>query len=83
VYDKKLKNPWHWEKLPGHERNEALDCCNYANAAFKALDPDLDAIEKRIKAAALRKDEQAAVITKKKAVKKKPHTDISDVFNDW
>ncbi len=47
VYNKKLKNPLHWEKIPGHERNEAFDCRNYANAAFKALDPDIDATEKR------------------------------------
>jgi len=33
-----------WEKLPGHERNEALDCRNYARAALKVLNPDLDAI---------------------------------------
>jgi phage terminase large subunit GpA-like protein len=25
-----------------HKRNEALDCRNYANAAFEILNPDLD-----------------------------------------
>lgn len=40
---------WAWVKLPGHERNEALDCRNYALAAFRVLDPDLDAVERRIK----------------------------------
>ena len=40
---------WVWEKLPGHERNEALDCRNYALAAFRALDPDLDAVERRLR----------------------------------
>lgn len=40
---------WVWEKLLGHERNEPLDCRNYALAAFRILDPDLDAIEKRIR----------------------------------
>lgn len=34
-----------WVKLPGHERNEALDCRNYARAAYKAMNPDFDAIE--------------------------------------
>ncbi len=34
----------HWEKIPGHERNEALDCRNYANAAFRVLHPNLDRI---------------------------------------
>lgn len=40
---------WVWEKLPGHQRNEALDCRNYALAAFLIARPDLDAIEKRLK----------------------------------
>ena len=40
---------WAWEKLKGHERNEALDCRNYALAAFRVLDPDLDAVERRLK----------------------------------
>lgn len=40
---------WTWEKLPGHQRNEALDCRNYANAAFRLVNPDLDAIEHRLK----------------------------------
>lgn len=40
---------WVWEKIPGHERNEALDCRNYALAAFRVIDPDLDAIERRLK----------------------------------
>ena len=40
---------WAWVKLPGHERNEALDCRDYALAAFRVLDPDLDAVEARLK----------------------------------
>ena len=40
---------WAWEKIPGHERNEALDCRNYAMAGFRVVDPDLDAIERRLK----------------------------------
>ena len=39
---------WRWEVLPGHERNEALDCRNYANAAFKVLHPNLDYIKQRL-----------------------------------
>lgn len=41
-----------WEKLQGHERNEALDCRNYAQAAFRVLDPDMDAVERRLRSAA-------------------------------
>ncbi|MBR5202374.1 MAG: phage terminase large subunit family protein [Clostridia bacterium] len=38
-----------WEKIPGHTRNEALDCRNYANAAFKLWSPDLDKINQFLK----------------------------------
>ena len=40
---------WVWEIIPGHERNEPLDVRNYANAAFRVIDPDLDAVEKRLR----------------------------------
>ena len=40
-----------WKKLPGHERNEPLDIRNYAYAALNALDPDMDAVERRLKGA--------------------------------
>lgn len=49
VYKAERKQPWVWEKIPGHERNEALDCRNYALAAFKALAPNLDNLENRLK----------------------------------
>lgn len=48
VYKENSRHPWQWEKIPGHERNEPLDCRNYANAAFKALAPDMDAIFRRL-----------------------------------
>ena len=51
VYDPNKKQPWQWKKIPGHERNEALDCRNYALAAFKALPKNLDEIDRQIKAA--------------------------------
>ena len=40
---------WVWEKLPGHRRNEPLDCHNYAKAAEKVLKPNYDAIENRLR----------------------------------
>ena len=49
VYDEKKKHPWNWEKIPGHERNEALDCRNYALAALKALGANMDEIDRRLK----------------------------------
>lgn len=42
-------NRWAWEKLPGHTRNEALDCRNYALAGLKIIDPDMDAVERRLR----------------------------------
>lgn len=39
-------NRWRWEKIPGHERNEALDCRNYALAALEILNPDWDRLER-------------------------------------
>ena len=39
---------WKWMKLPGHNRNEALDCRNYANAAFRAMNPDLEKLYQKI-----------------------------------
>ena len=45
----KTGNRWIWEKIPGHQRNEPLDCRNYANAAFRVWNPDLDNIFKRLK----------------------------------
>lgn len=43
---------WQWEKLPGHERNEALDCRNYALAALSIVNPDFDRLEQQIKGTA-------------------------------
>lgn len=40
---------WKWVKIPGHERNEALDCRNYANAGFKIFAPDMNRLEREEK----------------------------------
>lgn len=50
VYNEKKAKPWTWEKIPGHERNEPLDCRNYALAAFQALPVNLDQVDRRLKA---------------------------------
>jgi len=49
---------WAWEKIPGHERNEALDCRNYALAALRIIDPDMDAVAARLNGLAAQKQEQ-------------------------
>ena len=51
VYDPNKRHPWAWKNIPGHERNEPLDCRNYALAAFKVLPVNLDAIDRSLKLA--------------------------------
>ena len=82
--EKVRKNPWQWEKIPGHERNEALDCRNYALAAFKVLPVDLDAIDRRLKEAAKSKlsspaaAQDAAAKPAKKKTKRQSSTNLYD-----
>ena len=45
----KRGNVWAWVKIPGHTRNEALDCRNYALAGFRILNCDTFAVERRLK----------------------------------
>ena len=45
----KRGNTWAWVKIPGHNRNKALDCRNYALAGFKIINPDTLAVERRLK----------------------------------
>ncbi|MFW5433715.1 phage terminase large subunit family protein [Paenibacillus apiarius] len=68
---------WAWQKIPGHERNEALDCRNYALAAFRALDPDLEAVERKIRGLT---EQQKREPEKKKRQKVKKN---SMVHSDW
>lgn len=49
AYKEGHRNPWQWDKISGHERNEPLDCRNYAIAAYKVLPKDLDAIDRALK----------------------------------
>lgn len=66
---------WAWEKIPGHERNEALDCRNYALAAFRAMNPDLDAVERRMKES--HKPQPQPQQKRKKASKRR------EAFSEW
>lgn len=72
----KSGNRWTWEKLPGHQRNEALDCRNYAMAAFRALNPDMNALERS------RKGKKAEKIVVKQP-KRRKKTTKKDVYSDW
>lgn len=71
-------NQWVWEKIPGHERNEPLDCRNYANAAFRLANPDLTAIENRLKG--IQEKPAAPAAKKKPAHPKNKHLGSGD---DW
>jgi len=71
VYDAKKKHPWSWEKIPGHERNEPLDCRNYAIAAFKSLPTNLDEVDRRLKAARGQRPAGAAPVARRPAHRKK------------
>ena len=42
---------WVWERIPGIQHNEALDARNYAMAALRILDPNMDAVAARLRAA--------------------------------
>ena len=71
----KTGNRWVWEKIPGHQRNEALDCRNYANAAFRVWNPDLNRIFQKLKEP-VEKPATPLVIPKKKKT--------NNAFNiDW
>lgn len=88
VYKPERKRPWVWEKIPGHERNEALDCRNYALAAFKALPLDLDAIDRRLKIAKAKgkqavSEMQQVPVQKPVRKKTKKGTGYSKYFDDW
>lgn len=66
----KTGRKWQWQKLPGHDRNEPLDIRNYALAAFKTLDPDLDAVERRLKGAPTPPSKPAKSPAQKRRVKR-------------
>ena len=74
----KRGDQWAWVKLPGHNRNEALDCRNYANAGLRIINPDMDAIERRLKGL----DEQKTA-PKPQPKQRTRRSSATDAFNDW
>lgn len=64
-----VNGKWKWEKISGHERNEPLDCRNYANAAFWVLRPNLDRLYQQINDIVVEKN--TVVVKKKKQQKRK------------
>lgn len=70
---------WAWEKITGHNRNEPLDCRNYANAALRLVNPDMDVMERRLKG--LPERQAVAPVQYKKPVKRRMKLGGGD--DDW
>ena len=68
---------WKWEKLPGHNRNEALDCRNYALAGLKIINPDMDAVERRLRGL----DEKPPTPNQNRARRKR--SKAAGALDDW
>lgn len=83
VYKEGRKHPWQWEKIPGHERNEALDCRNYALATAKALAPDYDALERRLKGVGNKLEKKIAETVVKPSAMKKRNGTLKKYYDEW
>lgn len=81
AYVPKLKHPWQWQKIPGHERNEAFDIRNYNLAACEILSPDWDAIEQKLRTAKPGEENASIPMKEKKAKPRKRKK--SDFYEDW
>lgn len=88
----KSANRWTWKKIPGHERNEPLDIRNYANAALRAIDPDMARVAERIKGLEMKEKKKTVAkeiksqrhIATPKLKKKKQRSMIDQsAYNDW
>lgn len=82
VYKKGHKVQYQWEKIPGHERNEPLDCRNYALAACKSLSPDFDAIAKKMLELPNPQNESAPKSTKPTKPKTR-QSQKSKFYDEW
>ena len=74
----KRGNTWAWVKIPGHNRNEALDCRNYALAGFKIINPDTHAVEQRLKNMPTTTQKKAAPAPQQRRVKAPVQ-----LFDEW
>lgn len=81
AYVPKLKHPWQWQKIPGHERNEAFDIRNYNLAACEILSPDWDEIEQKLRTAKPGEENASIPMKEKKAKPRKRKK--SEFYDDW
>lgn len=87
-YDATKKQPWQWKKIPGHERNENLDCRNYAMAAFKACPTNLDEIDRKLKAARGERqtdgtDAHVMAVQQRTRRKQQRTSKMSQYYDEW
>lgn len=87
-HDSTKKQPWVWKKIPGHERNERLDCRNYGMAAFKVLPKNLDAIDRKLKSLrgqrTVASDQNtAATPVARQKKKRKKSSGVDKYFDAW
>ncbi len=83
VYDPSKKHPWIWEKIPGHERNEALDCRNYALAAFKCTPANLDAIDRKLKVMRGKAPPTSVATSNTTHQRKKQGSALEKYYDEW
>ncbi len=81
VYDARLKHPWSWQKIPGHERNEAFDIRNYNLAACEILSPNWDELEQKLRTAKPGEENASIPMKEKKAKPRKRKK--SEFYDDW
>jgi len=77
-----VNNKWRWVKLPGHRRNEALDCRNYALAGLRILNPDMTAVRQRM----LGRPAEEISVNKTTPVKRqrsRRSNSVDKAFSDW
>ncbi|MDE7243738.1 MAG: phage terminase large subunit family protein [Oscillospiraceae bacterium] len=85
VPEGKTRQRWVWEKIPGHERNEPLDCRNYALAAFRVLPVNLDIKDRQLKKARGKAVDMPVAVTPPPPVPKpkKRENPLSKFYDEW
>ena len=85
VPEGKTRQRWVWQKIPGHERNEPLDCRNYALAAFRVLPVNLDIKDRQLKKARGKAVDIPVAVTPPPPVPKpkKRQNPFSKFYDEW
>ena len=83
VPEGKVRQRWVWKKIQGHERNEPLDCRNYALAAFKVLPINLDAKEIQLRRARGKDVETQTPPPVPKHVPQKKKSGLDRYYDEW